>query len=108
MSPREAGAHHRRKGLVGEREVFDRFVAAGGRVLKLENQGDNVVELADVIYHVETKRREQTRIEEWCHQAESEVAWKGVAVPVVVWRKSREPWRIAMPLTPFLEVVTNP
>jgi len=105
--PRNAGAHHRRKGLVGEREVFHRFEAAGGRVLKLEGQGDNLVELADVIYHVESKRRETTRIEEWCHQAEAEKAWD-IAVPVVVWRKSREPWRIAIPLDAFLEVVINP
>jgi len=98
------GKAERAKGLRGEREVFDAFKAAGGRVLKLEGQGDNVVELADVVYHVEAKRQERTQIEMWCKQAQRERAWE-VAVPVVVWRRSREPWRVALELDAFLGIV---
>lgn len=104
--PSSDGAHHRRKGLRAEREIFERFQAAGGVVLNLDGQGDHLVELHDVIYHVEGKRQERIEIEKWCRQAESEAA-RPYFVPVVVWRRSRQPWRITLGLDAFLEVVKD-
>jgi Holliday junction resolvase len=100
-----AGRAARDKGVRSERDVFKIFEAAGGVVLNLDGQGDHLVELSSVLYHVEVKRREQTRIEAWCHQAEQERS-REIYVPTVVWRRSREPWRVAMPLDAFLDVVT--
>lgn len=98
------GRGKRNKGLRGEREVFHLFENAGAAVLRLEGQGDNVVELADVIYHVESKRQERIEILKWCRQAEAERA-RPYFIPLVVFRPSREPWRVTLPLDAFLEIV---
>lgn len=99
-----SGAHKRRKGLVGEREVFHLFKDAGGAVLKLEGQGDNVVELNDVIYHVESKRQERLEIMKWVRQAEAEAA-RPFFVPIVCFRQNSQPWRVVLRLDALLEVI---
>ena len=99
------GAHKREKGLRGEREVFHLFIGAGGAVLKLEGQGDNVVELNDVIYHVESKRQETLQIMKWVRQAEGEAA-RPFFVPLVCFRQNSQPWRVVLRLDAFLEIVS--
>jgi len=82
------------------------FEAAGGKVLNLEGQGDQLVELNDWVFHVESKRQEVIQIEKWCHQAETERA-RDFYVPVVVWRRSRQPWRATLPLAAFLDMASD-
>lgn len=97
--------HSRRKGVRGEREVAVAFEQAGAtRLHNLEGQGDHLVELADVLYHVEAKRRERLDLMAWVKQAEAEADPR--MVPLVVFRQSREPWRVVLRLDHFLEVAS--
>lgn len=62
---------------------------------------------ADVIgvegHALEIKRCERVEIDKWCAQIET--ASKPTDVPCVVWRRSRQPWRIALPFEDFLALV---
>jgi hypothetical protein len=105
--PSEFGLHHRRKGVRAEREVFDRFQAAGATDLRsLEGQGDTLVEFGGRRYHVETKRREQIRLMEWVRQSEQEAGLQ--TIPLTVFRQNGQPWRVCILLDDFLEVAGAP
>lgn len=100
MSP-----HSRRKGVRGERAIAVAFQEAGAtRLHNLEGQGDLLVELSDVLYHVEAKRRERLELMTWIRQAELEADSR--MVPLVVFRQSRQPWRVVLRLEHFLEVAS--
>ena len=100
------GKMSRSKGLRGEREVFKLFEAAGGTVLNLDGQGDHLVELGDVLFHVESKRSETVRMSTWVAQAAREAA-RPYYVPVVVWRQNHRDWQIDLPFDAFLELMTK-
>ena len=101
----------RDKGLLGEREVNHVFAAFGWTMRGLEGMGDHVAMRPRSldrspgfnILHVEVKRQERLLLPKWIAQAEAE-APPGT-IPVVVYRRSREPWRIDMDLAQFLKVV---
>lgn len=95
----------RDKGLRGELEVKHAFALAAFAVRGLEGLGDWLAMKPGVTLHVETKRRETIRIEEWCRQAEAE-APQGVPA-VVCWRRSRQPWRATMLLDDLLVLLTR-
>lgn len=99
-------AMQRRKGANGEREIARILRAhgfSGQRTALLQTHG--VAGAADVTglpgIHIEVKRAEALRIEQWCRQAEAEC---GEKVPVVMWRRSRQPWRVTLPLADFLDM----
>lgn len=102
------GAMQRRKGATAEREIVallkDRGLKAQ-RTAPLQAAGD--VTDADVIgvegCHLEIKRQERVQIDAWCAQAE--LASSPTDTPCVVWRRSRQPWRVALPLDDFLDLV---
>lgn len=115
-----AGSAARRKGLVGERDVADRFRAAGWTVRGLEGSGDWLA-LRPAEYgehedagtyeirpastlHVECKRQERLRLPEWLEQAANE-APPGVA-PLVVFRQNRGEWYVCLRLADYLEAAT--
>jgi hypothetical protein len=54
-------------------------------------------------FHLEVKRQERLRVVEWCEQAEADAA--AGAVPLVVFRRSRERWRVVLPFDDFLGLV---
>jgi hypothetical protein len=56
-------------------------------------------------YHIEVKRQERVSIDQWCHQAEESCK---KAIPVVAYRRSREPWRVVLQLTDFLTLLKTP
>jgi hypothetical protein len=97
------GKAQRDKGLRGEREVAKAFEAAGFTVRGLEGEGDNLAFRDGYTFHLETKFQEHLRIPDWEKQAEAE-APEGV-VPLVVFRRSRTPWRVDLSLRDFLELV---
>ena len=51
--------------------------------------------------HIEVKRCEQVRIMDWLEQAERDSA-EG-AIPVVMFRRSREPWYVCLPAKDFFK-----
>ncbi len=50
-------------------------------------------------YHLEVKRRERYEIDSWLEQAERDA---GEREPIVVFRKSKEPWRAIIRLDALL------
>jgi hypothetical protein len=102
-----SGAASRRKGLAGEREVAREFELSGWDVRGLEGEGDWLV-FRQIAWrrrtlHLEVKRAELLKIPQWWRQAEAE-APPGVP-PVLVFRRSNEPWRVVLNLTDFLYLV---
>lgn len=97
------GKPSRDKGLLGEREVRHEFEQAGFSVRSLQGEGDNLIVLADFVLHIETKRRETIAIHQWMQQA-TEEAPPG-AMPIVAFRRSREPWAVCLSLDHFLKLL---
>lgn len=94
----------RDKGLVGEREVKAAFQLAGFDARGTEGQGDHlVVCAAGVTLHVEVKRAEALRMSDWSKQAEGE-APQGT-LPLLIYRRSREPWRVSIKLDDLLALL---
>ena len=90
MSKRE-----RDKGLRGEREVRALVEQQGLAARGLEGQGDHLVVCADALtLHLEVKRQERIEIAKWCRQAEADAP--AGTVPIVVFRRSKEPWRATL------------
>lgn len=54
--------------------------------------------------HIECKRCEQLRIAEWSAQAERDAEAFQDGLPVVFHRRSREPWRVTMRLSDFMQI----
>jgi Holliday junction resolvase len=94
----------RDKGLSGEREVRHAFETGGFPVRGLEGLGDQLVVCATgLTLHIEVKRAETLRINEWTRQAETE-APQGT-VPIVVYRRNREPWRASLKLDDLIALL---
>lgn len=96
----------RDKGIRGQREVTQAFEQAGFTIRNLSGEGDNLVVLAEYVLHIETKRQETIKIGLWSKQAEAE-APPG-AMPIVVYRRSHEPWRASLSLDHLLMLLRGP
>lgn len=98
----------RTKGANAEREVVsiarDHGLQAQRTAPLQAAQGHTDADVALNVdgFHLEVRRRERVLIDAWC--AQTELA-SGTDVPCVVWRKSRQPWRVALPLADFLDLV---
>ena len=66
-------------------------------------QADDVIGLDG--FHIEVKRCETTKIWDWIHQAERD--HKAEEIPLVVFRKSHEKWKVTLSFSSFLELINN-
>lgn len=82
------------KGRRGEREVAVILEAHGFTVRGLESGGDIHAVGHGLTLHVEVKRQERGFRASWAKQARDE-APPG-AIPVVIYRRSRQPWTLAL------------
>lgn len=82
------------KGRRAEREVALILEAHGFTVRGLEGGGDHVAVGHGVTLHVEVKRQERGFRTAWAAQARDE-APPG-SLPVVIYRRSRAPWTVAV------------
>lgn len=103
------GKAARAKGGSAEREVVTILKARGHAVRRSAYSGMMAHEKGDIVglagYHLEVKRCEKLKLPEWTRQAESGAT--DAEVPVVVYRASREPWRVSMPLDAFLSLLES-
>ena len=102
------GAMSRHKGARGELEVVRELQARGidaRRTAPMQaggSRGDaDVLSLPGV--HIEVKRQERLCLDQWSRQAEADAP--AGAMPVVAYRRSREPWRVALLLDDFLDLL---
>jgi len=99
------GAKSRRKGQCGELEVIHKLEALLGLPLAREHGQsafgghDCTIPLGGgMVAALEVKRCETEVHSEWWTQARASAARLPGGVPVVVWRRSRQPWRARVPL----------
>ena len=101
-----SGATSRRKGVGGEREVRKLFEEYGFRVRGLEGQGDHLAIGHGLTLSLEVKRKERLNIWECLAQAERETP--DPFVPgVLVFRRNRSSWKIAMDADDLLGLITK-
>ena len=105
----QSGRHSRNKGKRGEREVAKIFRDAGYPARRSVQYNGRPGTVADVVgvpsLHIEVKFVEKERIREWYRQAERDASASPEQVPVVVHRKSREPWLVTMSLDDFIRLL---
>lgn len=97
----------RTKGAVGERELALLLRTAGyANARRSAQYCGNTGEAPDITgidgLHIECKRREQIQDEVFLQQAERE-AKKGL-VPLVIYRRRREKWKVCLRLEVFLAI----
>lgn len=98
------GRREKEKGKRGEREVAN-ILKAHGYDARRGQQFCGFNGEADVVgmpgYHLEVKFQETTKLWEWLAQSERDA--RTGEVPVVVFRKSRSPWIVAMRFEDWLK-----
>lgn len=104
------GKRSRDKGKRGEREVAKIFQESGFHARRSVQYNGRPGTTADVVgvpgLHLEVKLVEKERIREWYRQAKRDAtASPDKETPVVVHRKSREPWLVTMSLEDFIKII---
>ena len=97
----------KQKGKRGELEVARILKDHGIDARRTAQFCGNTGEAADVIglegYHIEVKRCETTKIWDWIQQAERD--HKAGTVPLVVFRKNGERWKVTLDFEVFLDIL---
>jgi Holliday junction resolvase len=100
-----SGKMARNKGAAGERELAailtDRLGFVVQRKLGQARDGGDDIQIGK--YRIEVKRRERVQIDQWSEQVEQ--AAQAADVPVVIYRRNGQPWRVVVPLEWFIEQV---
>ena len=101
----QRGKAARNKGKVGEREVAKILRDHGFVDAHRTQQFSGKEGTSDVVgipgMHIEVKRQEKLAIEKWHEQACEDA--REDEVPIVVFRRSGQKWRVVMDLEDFLE-----
>ena len=104
-----AKINSRAKGQRGERAICKILVARGYTRAKrgIQTRGGGA-EVPDVVngipgYHLEVKWQETLHMDKWSAQAENDAPED--QVPAVVYRRSRQPWRISLKFDDFLDLL---
>lgn len=98
------GRMSRRKGQAGERSVELIFQEAGFTTDRnIGGRKQIAGDIAAAGLAVEVRRREKLSIERWCREHEAETPEH--LTPVVVWRRSGEPWRVSLTLDDLIDLL---
>lgn len=96
--------HSRNKGRDAEREVELRFQDAGFPTDRnLGGRKQVAGDIATAGLAVEVRRREKLNVDTWARDHEDETP--DHLTPVVVWRKSRAPWRCTLLLEDLIDLL---
>ena len=104
------GKRSRNKGKRGEREVAKILQTAGFPARRTVQYNGRSGTAADVVgipgLHIEVKLVEKESIRAWYRQAQRDAhASPENEMPVIVHRKSREPWLVTMSLEDFIKII---
>jgi len=96
-----AGKSSREKGIRGENEVVALLEEAGYHCERRGSgySGDDLRIVEFPNWYAEVRRQETLCIPGWCREIEEKA---GTKVPILFFRRSREPWRVCMTLETFL------
>jgi Holliday junction resolvase len=98
------GSASQRKGRTAERELSEvlrgyGYEARPGRPVSFGAEPD-VIALPGL--HIECKRCERLQLPAWFEQSERDAQRMGDGSPVVIFRRNRKPWMIALKLEDFM------
>jgi hypothetical protein len=101
------GRGARNKGAAGEREVAKILTDNLGFVVKrnLGQARDGADDITIDKFRIEVKRKEALAIDKWSAQVEA--CAKAGEVPVVVYRRSGQPWRVCLLLDDFIPMMRD-
>lgn len=101
------GRGARNKGAAGEREVAKILTDNLGFVVKrnLSQSRDGADDITIQHFRVEVKRQETLQIDKWSTQVEA-CAELG-EVPVLIYRRSGQPWRVCLLLDNFIPMMRD-
>jgi hypothetical protein len=101
------GRGARNKGAGGEREVAKILADNLGFVVKrnLSQSRDGADDITIQKFRVEVKRQETLSIDKWSAQVES--CAKPGEVPVVIYRRNGQPWRVCLLLNDFIPMLRD-
>ena len=104
------GKRSRDKGKRGEREVAKILQTAGFPARRTVQYNGRPGTAADVVgipgLHIEVKLVEKESIRAWYRQAQRDAhASPENEMPVIVHRKSREPWLVTLSLANFIKII---
>lgn len=102
----DIGKSQQKKGRSGELELVKvlndhGFNVRPGRSLSYGSEPD-ITGLSGV--HVECKRCEKIRLSEWMAQAVRDAVKFNDGMPVLFFRRNREPWLVTLRMTDFLDL----
>lgn len=100
--------HSRNKGVRAEAEV-ERILRDAGYSTDRNLSGRNQIS-GDILVHVENiaievRRRETLSLSQWSR--DHEASTPDHFTPAIVYRRSREPWRISLKLDQFLDLLNG-
>ena len=101
------GRGARNKGAAGEREVAKILTDNLGFVVKrnLSQSRDGADDITIQKFRVEVKRQETLAIDKWSTQVEA--CSNPGEVPVVIYRRSGQPWRVCLLLDDFIPMLRD-
>lgn len=104
-----AGRSSQRKGRGGELELCRILQnhGIGARPGRPQSYGEE----SDIVgvpgLHLEVKRCERWSLPAWIAQAERDAAAMGDGAPAVIFRSNRQPWRVCLQLSDFLDIYSS-
>lgn len=112
MNHHELGRRSKQKGKRGEREVANILKRYGYEARRTAQYCGSTGDASDVIglegYHIEVKNVERLNLWKAIEQSTHDAMEAGKnETPVVVFKRSREPWQICMEFEEFLKILQN-
>jgi Holliday junction resolvase len=101
------GRGKRNKGAAGERELAKLLTDELGFVVKrnLGQARDGADDITIQHFRLEVKRQERLQIDAWSQQVEA--CAQPNEVPVVVYRRNGQPWRVCLLLDDFIPMLRD-
>ena len=101
------GRGKRNKGAAGERELAKLLTDELGFVVKrnLGQARDGADDITIQHFRLEVKRQERLQIDAWSQQVEA--CSQPHEVPVVVYRRNGQPWRVCLLLDDFIPMLRD-
>ena len=101
------GRGKRNKGAAGERELATLLTDELGFVVKrnLGQARDGADDITIQHFRLEVKRQERLQIDAWSQQVEA--CAQPNEVPVVVYRRNGQPWRVCLLLDDFIPMLRD-
>jgi Holliday junction resolvase len=101
------GRGKRNKGAAGERELATLLTNELGFVVKrnLGQARDGADDITIQHFRLEVKRQERLQIDAWSQQVEA--CAQPHEVPVVVYRRNGQPWRVCLLLDDFIPMLRD-